>query len=99
MKTNEQIEREIKLATDFVNSFPKFDPTNQAQTLGFAVLDALEWARGKRVDRPSLRWPGLTEMARLTKIITDSGMSAQAFSDALSGPEGDAIADAKRGKR
>ncbi len=95
MRSDKQIDREIAKACDFVNSFPNYDPTNAAQTLGFAVLNALEWARGKRVEKPSERWGPL---AWLTKVITKSGMTARGFARAYNGPEGDAAADKLRGK-
>lgn len=99
MKSDKQLDREIFKASEFVNSFPNYDPSNKAQALGFIILETLQWARGKRVDKPSARWPALREMDRLTKIITDTGMTAQEFARAYNGPEGDAAAAAIRSKR
>ena len=50
MKTKYQLDREIKRVADFVNSFPCYDPLNYAQAQGFAVLNALEWAAGRRTN-------------------------------------------------
>lgn len=56
MRTNKRVEQqEIELACNFVNSFDTYDPANLSQASGFAVIEALEWARGRHVNPPSLR--------------------------------------------
>lgn len=55
MKSPAQLDREIKAVADFVNSFDSYDPTNREQFIACLVHEALLWASGVDLMRPSDR--------------------------------------------